>query len=98
MITAEVLKQIPLFSGLPDNERASLAARAADVHVKADEWLLLEGQAPAFFALLEGRLSLFKSIAGHSNVALSMSALPPTNFDGMSSSGWARINAERSSG
>jgi thioredoxin reductase (NADPH) len=65
MITGELLTRIPLFAGLPDTERASLAARAADVRVRRDEWLIMEGQAPAFFALLEGHLSVFKSVAGH---------------------------------
>ena len=64
MITAELLKRIPLFAGIPDDERASLAARAADVRLNADEWLILEGQTPSFFALLEGRLSVEKNIAG----------------------------------
>jgi thioredoxin reductase (NADPH) len=64
MITGDLLTRIPLFAGLPDNERASLAARAADVRVRPDEWLILEGQAPAFFALLEGQLAVFKMVAG----------------------------------
>jgi thioredoxin reductase (NADPH) len=64
MITGELLTRIPLFAGLPDSERASLAARAADVRVRRDEWLILEGQAPAFFALLEGQLAVFKAVAG----------------------------------
>ena len=65
MITAELLKQIPLFSGLPDNERASLAARAADVRLQTNEWLVVEGQAPSFFAVLEGHIAVSKSLAGH---------------------------------
>ena len=64
MITAELLKRIPLFARIPDDERGSLAARTADVRLNADEWLILEGQTPSFFALLEGRLSVQKSIAG----------------------------------
>jgi thioredoxin reductase (NADPH) len=64
MITGELLTQIPLFAGLPENERESLAARAADVRLRAGEWLLMEGQAPAFFALLEGELAVFKSVTG----------------------------------
>ena len=64
MITGELVKQIPLFAALPDNETASIAARAADVHVRRDEWLLLEGQTPAFFGLLEGKIAVFKSMAG----------------------------------
>ncbi|HEX8942540.1 MAG TPA: FAD-dependent oxidoreductase [Gemmatimonadaceae bacterium] len=65
MITGDLLTRVPLFAGLPDNERASLAARAADVRIGRDEWLILEGQAPAFFALLEGQLAVFKAVAGH---------------------------------
>jgi thioredoxin reductase (NADPH) len=34
------------------------------VRLHQGEWLILEGQTPAFFALLEGRLALHKSIAG----------------------------------
>ena len=64
MITAELLKRIPLFAGVPEDERASLAARSADVRLNADEWLILEGQTPSFFALLEGRLAVVKNIAG----------------------------------
>jgi thioredoxin reductase (NADPH) len=64
MITAELLKRIPLFAGVPEEERASLAARSADVRLNADEWLILEGQTPAFYALLEGRLAVHKTIAG----------------------------------
>jgi thioredoxin reductase (NADPH) len=64
MITGELLTRIPLFAGLPQSERESLAARAADVRLRAGEWLLMEGQAPAFFALLEGELAVFKSVTG----------------------------------
>src|SRR6185437_15642126 len=62
MITAELLTRISLFAKVPDNERASLASRAADVHLRKDEWLLVEGQAPAFFGLLEGRIDVFKRV------------------------------------
>ena len=64
MITADLLSNISLFAPLPDSERASLAARAADVRLQADEYLLLEGQAPAFFGLLEGQIDVLKSVAG----------------------------------
>jgi thioredoxin reductase (NADPH) len=64
MITADLLTRIPLFAQVPYNERASLAGRAADVRLHQDEWLILEGQTPAFFALLEGRLAVHKNIAG----------------------------------
>jgi thioredoxin reductase (NADPH) len=64
MITADALTRIPLFAFLPADERASLAARAADVRLHRDEWLVQEGQTAAFFALLDGRLSVIKSVNG----------------------------------
>ncbi len=64
MITADLLTRISLFAKVPENERASLAARAADLHLRQDEWLLVEGQAPAFFGLLEGRIDVYKIVGG----------------------------------
>ena len=64
MITADLLARISLFAQLPESERASLAARAADVRVRTGDFLILEGQAPAFFGLLEGKLDLSKRIRG----------------------------------
>jgi thioredoxin reductase (NADPH) len=65
MITADLLSQISLFAPLPESERASVAARAADVRVGANEYLIVEGQTPAFFGLLEGRIDVWKSMGGH---------------------------------
>jgi len=65
MITADLLRRVSLFAGLPDGERHTLASRSADVHLRQDEWLLLEGQAPAFFGLLEGSIGVFKTVHGH---------------------------------
>ena len=53
MITAESLTIIPLFAKIPHDERASLAARAADVRLQQDEWLISEGQTAGFYGLLE---------------------------------------------
>jgi thioredoxin reductase (NADPH) len=64
VITADLLTQISLFAPIPESERASLAARAADVRLRAGEYLIMEGQAPAFFGLLEGRIDVLKSFGG----------------------------------
>ncbi|MEP6687023.1 MAG: FAD-dependent oxidoreductase [Gemmatimonadales bacterium] len=64
MITAELLSQIELFAQIPDTERASLASRAADVRLRTGETLLLEGQQPAFFGLLEGKIEVWKIMGG----------------------------------
>ncbi len=65
MITAESLTHSPVFACRPETERASLAARAADVRLQQGEWLIVEGQTAAFFALLDGKLAVVKSISGH---------------------------------
>lgn len=65
MITADTLQAIPLFSALPYSERETIAGRAADIRLRADDWLLHEGEMPAFHAVLEGRLALFKHVATH---------------------------------
>jgi thioredoxin reductase (NADPH) len=64
MITADLLTKISLFAKVPETERTSLAARSADVHLQKDEWLISEGQAPAFYGLLEGRIDVYKSVGG----------------------------------
>lgn len=66
MITAGTLRPWPLFGGLPDAELDVIARRAADVHLAPGDWLIQEGQAAAFFVLLDGRLAVMKSLAGTS--------------------------------
>ncbi len=65
MITAELLKQVPLFSAVPEDERAQIAARAADLRLRAGEWLVLEGEVPAFYVVLEGRIAVLKRVGEH---------------------------------
>src|SRR5829696_7983499 len=79
MITAESLTQIPLFACLPEDERKSLAGRAADVRLQQDEWLVVEGQTAAFFALLDGKLSVVKSLGGHDH---NMTTFVPGDYFG----------------
>ena len=64
MITADLIGRIALFAKLPEAERASLAARAADIHLRQGEWLVVEGQAPSFYGLLEGSIDVLKDVAG----------------------------------
>ena len=64
MITADLLAHIQLFAQIPDSERATLASRAADVRLQAGEYLLIEGQQPSFFGLLEGKIDVFKVMGG----------------------------------
>jgi thioredoxin reductase (NADPH) len=64
MITVEELHSIPLFSALPDQEATALAARLADVRLRAGDWLLHEGEQPAFFMMVGGKLEVRKRVHG----------------------------------
>jgi thioredoxin reductase (NADPH) len=74
MITADLLKDIPLFVNVPDAERESIAARAADVQLLAGEFLILEGASPAFFVLISGHMTVLKRIGAHDRVVGSYEA------------------------
>jgi len=56
MITAGELRSIPLFATLPDDEAETLTARLADIHLRAGDWLLHEGEQPSFFMLIDGSI------------------------------------------
>lgn len=62
MITADLLTKVPLFAATPVEEREEIARHLADLHLQEGEWLLQEGETPAFFVLLEGRMEVLKRI------------------------------------
>src|SRR5664279_320230 len=64
MITAELLRPVPLLESVPDTELSVIAARAADIQLHANEWLIQEGELPAFFIVLSGRLNVYKAVGG----------------------------------
>ncbi len=64
MITGDMLRAVPLLAGVPDNELNTIAGRAADIALQTNEWLIQEGELPAFFIVLSGRLTVYKSVAG----------------------------------
>jgi thioredoxin reductase (NADPH) len=68
MITGDLLAQVPLFVPLSDGDRDAIAARAADVRLRAGDWLLHEGEVPSFFVLLEGSLDVLKLLGGTEQV------------------------------
>ena len=47
MITAALLRNVPLLAEVPDAELAVIAARAADIHLRANDWLIQEGEVPS---------------------------------------------------
>jgi thioredoxin reductase (NADPH) len=62
MITVDLLRRCPLFETLPAAELETLAARGADIRLRAGDWLIHEGELPSFFILLEGRIEVRKVI------------------------------------
>jgi thioredoxin reductase (NADPH) len=70
MFTADELRRVKIFACLDEAVCARLAQSAADVRLKAGEWLLREGETPWFYVVLEGQLRIVKDIIGR-----------PTEFD-----------------
>jgi len=64
MISIAELRTMPLFKSLPDTEATALAARMADVRLRTGDWLIHEGEQPAFFMLVEGSLEVRKMLHG----------------------------------
>ncbi|AWT36383.1 hypothetical protein GCM10008956_15690 [Deinococcus arenae] len=64
MITPQCLREVPLFAGLDEALLGAVAAESADVRLNAGEYLIREGDAVAFFVLLEGELDVTKDVAG----------------------------------
>jgi thioredoxin reductase (NADPH) len=64
MITAELLRSIRLFAGVPMHELEAIAGRAADVDLRAGDWLISEGEEAAFFGIISGRLEVLKDAGG----------------------------------
>ncbi len=83
MITGETLSAVPLFTALPERERETIAARAADIHLRVDEWVLREGEAAAFHVVLLGSSSL-----------ASVRALTPTRIMRLATSDFHHLVAE----
>ena len=64
MFTPEELRQAKIFACLDEAECARMAQNAADVRLKAGEWLVRSGEAPWFYVLYEGRLRIVADIQG----------------------------------
>jgi thioredoxin reductase (NADPH) len=68
MITLDVLRTIPLLASLEDAALRKVAMAAADVRLIEGEWLVREGEQPAFFLLLSGDLEVSKTVGGSEQV------------------------------
>jgi thioredoxin reductase (NADPH) len=79
MITADLLRDIPLFAEVPAGERETIAARAADIRLRPGDWLIQEGELPGFFFFLAGRIEVSKHVGGMDRV---LSHYGPGDFAG----------------
>ncbi len=68
MITADLLRQVPLLAPLPQAELETLAGLGADIRLRAGDWLIHEGEMASFFVLLEGRTEVVKELDGVARV------------------------------
>ena len=68
MVTAEEIAAIPLFAGIGPEACERLSRAAADVVLGADDFAAHQGDEPALFALLEGRIEAVRLEDGVANV------------------------------
>jgi len=64
MLTIDELAAIPLFSTLPPAELKDLAKAAADIHLGAGEYAVHEGEEPALYIVLSGKVEITKLVDG----------------------------------
>lgn len=64
MITPELLRAVPLFADIAESDLQAVAMAGADIRLVADEWLVREGEPPAFYVLLDGEIEVTKAVAG----------------------------------
>src|ERR1700682_4601402 len=62
MISLELLRDIELFEGLPEAEVAHLLQRVADIRARPGEYLVREGDDPAFIIVLGGLFVITKAL------------------------------------
>ena len=68
MITTTDLRIVKAFKEFDDGALALAASRSADIRLAPGEWLIHEGEAPRFFAVISGKLEISKQVAGKSTV------------------------------
>ena len=68
MLTIDELAAFPLFSALPMDELMNLFRAAADIHLRPGEYTVHEGEEPALYAVLSGKIEVTKLIDGIESV------------------------------
>ena len=74
MITAELLRGVPLFADVPEAELKVIASRAADIRLRPSDWLIREGELPSFFIVLSGGVDVLKALGGDDRLIAHYSA------------------------
>ena len=64
VFTAEEIKDITIFSSLPEEERQDLARAAADLTLAGGQYAAQEGDERALFAVLSGQIEVVKLVDG----------------------------------
>src|SRR4028119_2420923 len=64
MLTTDDVREVPLFSELPEVELELLARTSADLHLGAGEFAVPEGGDRALYAVLTGKIEVVKLIDG----------------------------------
>lgn len=64
MIDPDTLAALPLFAGLPPERLAHVADHAADLELAPGAYVMHEGEIPAFFVVLAGKIEITKRVAG----------------------------------
>jgi thioredoxin reductase (NADPH) len=82
MITVETLSHFPLFESSHGEALTAIVSRSADVRVNAGDWVFLEGEAAAFYFVIDGLCEIIKMTAGTEQV---VENLEPGGFIGETS-------------
>ena len=64
MVTADEIARVTVFAGLEPADRERLCRVAADISLSPGEYVVHEGDEPALFGLLEGRIEAVKLVDG----------------------------------
>jgi thioredoxin reductase (NADPH) len=64
VITPEEIGTVPVLAPLGEQERERLSQSTADIRLVPGEWAVSEGDEPALFAVLKGRLEVVRMIDG----------------------------------
>jgi len=64
MITPAELLRVPVFAVLTHAQVSHFAARAADIHANAEEWIIHDGDLAYFWVVLSGEVEALRTVAG----------------------------------